>query len=134
MTNLIIFCGSPASGKTTLSKQITEEQNAIRLSFDEMHLFQHKELIPYIVETLQNNQNVVADAVFSRLSHRKLILDATKSINCRRILIYMNTPLEECVRRNAQRPNPLPEFMVRDIYHTFEPPTLDEGWDEILYY
>lgn len=131
---IFVFCGSPASGKTTLSKKIAEEQNAIRLSFDEMRCLQHKELIQPTLEALQFNKNVVVDSVFTRLSQRKVILDATKDIDCKRILIYMNTPLEECVRRNAQRPNPLPEFMVRNIYNSIEPPTLDEGWDEILYY
>ena len=134
MQIIFIFCGTPASGKTFYSKKMSEEQNAIRLSFDEMRLFQHKELIPYVIEALQDNQNVVVDALFTRTSQRKLILEATKDIPCKRILIYMDTPLEECLRRNAQRPNPLPDFMVRDIYNSIEPPTLDEGWDEILYY
>lgn len=132
--NLIVFCGSPASGKTTLSKKITEKQNATRFSFDEMCLFQHKELIPYVIEELQNNKTVVVDALFTRISQRKLIIDATKDVPCKRILIYINTPLEECLRRNAQRPNPLPDFMVKDIYNSIEPPTLDEGWDEIILY
>lgn len=130
---LLVLCGSPGSGKTTLSKQITEKQNTNRLSFDEMRCLQHKELIQPTLEALQSN-NVVVDSVFSRISQRKLILEATKNIDCKRILIYMTTPLEECIRRNAQRPNPLPEFMVRDIYNSFEIPTLDEGWDEIILY
>lgn len=131
---LIIFCGSPASGKTTLSKMISEERNVVRLSFDEMGYLQHKELIRPIIDALKNTENVVVDAVFTRISQRKLILDATKDIDCKRILIYMDTPLEECLRRNAQRPNPLPDFMVRDIYNSIELPTLDEGWDDIWHY
>lgn len=130
---LLVLCGSPGSGKTTLSKQITEKQNTNRLSFDEMRCLQHKELIQPTLKALQSN-NVVVDSVFSRISQRKLILEATKNIDCKRILIYMTTPLEECVRRNAQRPNSLPEFMIRDIYNSFEIPTLDEGWDEIILY
>lgn len=134
MINLIVFSGSPASGKTTLSKNIAEEQNAIRLSFDEMHCLQHKELIPYVVKALQDGENVVVDSVYTKIVWRKLILEAIKDIDCKRILIYMDTPLEECIRRNSQRPNPLPDFMVRDIYNSIELPTLDEGWDEIWYY
>lgn len=134
MRRLYIFCGSAGSGKTTLSKKIAEEYNAVRFSFDEMHIFQHKELIPYVMKELQNNKNVVVDALFTCISQRKLILGATKDIGCKRTLIYMNTSLEECIKRNEQRPNPLPEFMIRDIYNSIEVPTLDEGWDEILYY
>ena len=128
---LLIFCGPPGSGKTTLSKKTSEEQNAVRLSFDEMRCLQHKELIGYVIEELQSKKNVVVDAVYARSAWRRAILEATKNIDCKRVLIYMNTPLEECILRNAQRPHPLPEFMVRDIYNSIELPTLDEGWDEI---
>lgn len=134
MQKLYVVCGSAGSGKSTFSKRNAEEYDMVRYSFDELGCFQHKELVPYIIEALQNEGNVIVDALFTRISQRKLILEATKDINCKRILIYMDTPLEECLRRNAQRPNPLPDFMVRDIYNSIEPPTLDEGWDEILYY
>jgi tRNA uridine 5-carbamoylmethylation protein Kti12 len=131
---LYVFSGSSGSGKTTLSKKITEEQNAIRLSFDEMGCLQNKELIQPVMEALRSGKSVVVDALFTRTAWRKMILEATDNIECNRVLIYMDTPLEECLRRNVQRPNPLPDFMVRDIYNSIEPPTLDEGWDEILYY
>lgn len=129
---LFVLSGPPGSGKTTLSKKIAEEHNAIRLSFDEMRCVQHKELIPHIVEVLHDGRNVVVDSVFSRLSQRRVILNAVEHLNCSRILVRMATPLEECLRRNAQRPNPLPDFMVKDIYNSMEFPTLDEGWDEIV--
>lgn len=131
---LFIFCGSPASGKTSLSKKISEEQKATRYSFDEMHCFQHKELVSPIIHSLLMGENVVVDALFTRIIQRKMILEATKNINCEKILIFMDTPLEECIRRNTQRPNPLPEFMIRDIYNSIEIPTLDEGWDDIWYF
>jgi tRNA uridine 5-carbamoylmethylation protein Kti12 len=131
---LYILSGAPGSGKTTLSINIADKQDAIRFSFDELGCFRHKELIPHIIEALQDEKNVVVDALFTRISQRKLILEATKNIDCKKILIYMDTPLEECICRNAQRPNPLPDFMVRDIYKSIELPAIDEGWDDIWYY
>lgn len=131
---LLVLCGPPGSGKTTLSKQLSEQYTAIRLSFDEMYCLQHKELIPYVVKALQDEENVVVDSVYTKNVWRKLILEATKDIDCKKILIYMDTPLEECLRRNSQRPSALPDFMIRDIYNSIELPTLDEGWDDIWYY
>lgn len=128
---LTILCGPAGSGKTTLSKKLAEEQNAIRYSFDEMRCLQHKELFPHILKSLENGQNVVVDALFTRIVQRKMLLEAIRDIECERVLIYMNTPLDECVRRNAQRDNPLPNFVIESIYETIEPPTLSEGWDEI---
>lgn len=128
---LLVFSGTPASGKTTLSKEIAAKQNMLRFSFDEEHCLQHKELAPLVVEALRNGRSVVVDAVYAERRHRTDLLSAVTDISCHKTLIYMATPIDECVRRNAQRINPLPEFMVIGMYNAFEPPNFDEGWDEI---
>lgn len=132
MTTLYLFCGSPGSGKTTLSKQMAEQYNAERISFDERHYIRHTDMIPPIIEALIDGKNVVADSVFSHVKQRTAILDAMKDIPCRKVLVYMTTPLDECLRRNANRKNRLPDFVVESFYNSFEPPTLAEGWDEII--
>jgi tRNA uridine 5-carbamoylmethylation protein Kti12 len=132
MITLYIFCGIPASGKSTLSKQITKEHNAERISFDERNYMRHAEMIPPIIEALTNGKNVVADSVYHRVKQRTAVLDAVKDIPCRKILICMDTSLEECLQRNANRENRLPDFMVESFHQTFEQPTLSEGWDEII--
>lgn len=133
MITLTLFCGCPASGKSTLSKQIAEQHNAERISFDERKYILHKEMIPPILEALTDGKNVVVDSVFSHVRQRTLVLDAVKDIPCRKVLIYMTTPLDECLRRNANRKNHLPDFVVESFFNSIEPPTLDEGWDEIKY-
>ena len=134
MIHLIVLCGAPGSGKTTVSKQLQKQRDTIRYSFDEMHCFRHIELIPHIKQSLENGNNVVVDSTYAIKMVRTDLLEAIKDINCKRILVFMNTPLDECIRRNAQRKNPLPQYIVEGIYKTIQPPTLDEGWDEILYY
>lgn len=99
-----------------------------------MHCLQHKELIFPVMQTLTNNQSVIIDSVFTYAKWRKQILDAISNICCNKICIYMDTPLDECIRRNARRSKPLPEFVVRSIYNSIEPPSINEGWDEIIYY
>lgn len=131
MMKLMIFSGPPGSGKTTLSKEIAAKQNMLRVSFDEEHCLQHKELVPLVIEALHKGRSVVVDAVYAERRHRIDLLSAVTDIPCRKTLIYMATPIDECVRRNVQRINPLPEFMVVGMYNAFEPPNFDEGWDEI---
>lgn len=131
---LYLFCGAPASGKSTLSKQMAEQCNAERISFDERHYMRHNEMIPPILEALEDGKNVVADSLFAYVKQRKMILEALKDVSCRKILVCMTTPLDECLRRNANRKNHLPDFVVESFFQSIEPPTLEEGWDEILYY
>lgn len=134
MLNLIVLCGIPGSGKTTISKQLAQNCNMIHHSFDELNLARRQDLFPYIKQSLENNYNVVADAPHTDKKTRIQLLQAVSHINCKRILIFVNTPFEECVRRNALRKNPLPFFILQSFYRTMQIPTLDEGWDEILYY
>lgn len=134
MTSLIILCGASGSGKSTLSKKLAEEQNLTRLSMDELKFFLHSDLLPLVTESLESNKDIIVDALYTKLKWRKAILEATEKFDCKRTLIYVTTPLDECIRRNAGRENSLPDFVIEDIYNSIEPPTLDEGWDEILYY
>jgi tRNA uridine 5-carbamoylmethylation protein Kti12 len=134
MIQLIVLCGIPGSGKSTISKQLAEEHNATCHSFDELRLLRRSDFIPYIKDSLESNNNVVADAPHTDKKTRLELLNAIKHVDCKRILVFMNTPFDECVRRNAQRKNPLPFFILKSFEKELEIPTLDEGWDEILYY
>ena len=134
MPHLITLCGAPGSGKSTLSRKIAEEHNLTRYSFDELECFFYEELINQALDTLETGRSIILDALFDQVKDRKKLLESVNDINCKKILIVMTTPLEECLRRNAGRLNPLPDFVVKSVHTTFEPPTLEEGWDDIRYY
>lgn len=128
------MCGSPGSGKSTLSKQIANEQNLVRLSLDEMGYIRQYKLIPHVVDALKEGKSVVADSLYTKKQWRTELLQAVENLGCRCVLLRMSTPLDECIRRNRGRDGALPDFVIEDIYNSIELPTLDEGWDEILYY
>ena len=127
----IYIIGPSGSGKTTLSHKITKEHNAVRWSGDETKL-RPKRLIPLVVESLKDNDTIVLDFLSTKLKLRQYILEELKDIECKKILVFMNTPLEECMRRNLLKDDPLPQFVIEDTHSSLEYPTLDEGWDEII--
>lgn len=133
MKTLYVMCGIPGSGKSTLSKQIADKYNATRLSLDEMGYVRQFKLIPYIISGLENEESVVVDSLYTKLQWRTELLDAVKNIECKRILVYLNTSLDVCIQRNRGRETPLPDFVVEHQFERFEKPTHDEGWDEIIY-
>ena len=133
MLTLYVMCGIPGSGKTILSKQLAETESLVRFSYDEMHCFDLKDLMKPAVEALQDGKSIIVDNVNNRLRGRELLLDFVKDIPCKKILIFMNTPLEECLKRNVNRQNRLPDYFIEGIHRSMQLPTINEGWDEIIY-
>jgi tRNA uridine 5-carbamoylmethylation protein Kti12 len=136
MQYIFILCAPPGAGKTTFSHRLVEQYNAVKYSFDEMKCFKHSDLIEPIIESINKGESVVVDALYSKVRFREELLQSISNTDCKKICVCFRTSLEECINRNAKRSGRerLPCFVVEDIYNRFEPPTLDEGWDEILYY
>lgn len=132
MPTLIILCGIPGSGKTTLSKEINNIYNYSRISMDENKYLHHSDMIPEIINNLTSGKNVIVDVCYAKRKFRKTLLDAIKDIDCKRICIHVQTPLESCQERNYRRSRRVPSFLINCMYSTFEHPTKDEGWDEIF--
>lgn len=139
---LIAFCGLPASGKTTLSTKFANDINAKIYHYDEfkggLNLKDgkqtHRRLYSLIVQDLLSRQDVVIDDLHTRIEWRQSLLEAIKDIPCKKILIVMTTPLEECIARNTERNNGLPNSVIYHLNARYQPPSIDEGWDDIWYF
>ena len=117
---LILICGIPNAGKTTYSSRY---DNVIHL--DDVCNYKHCAEI-----ASQTNGEVVVEGVFYNIRQRKKLLEICND-KSPKICIWMDTPIEECKRReNAYRRRP--SWIVGDYHNAFEPPTLDEGWDNII--
>lgn len=134
MVNLYVMCGVPGSGKTTQSKRMEREQGLVRFSFDEMRCLRLEEFIRPALQALQEGKSVILDSTNLRVNIRMKILQAVADIPCKKIVVYMNTPLEECLYRNANRECRLQDCIIESTHRSLQPPTLDEGWDEIILY
>lgn len=139
VTKLFVMCGIPASGKTTLSRQLAKQYNMKLYCYDELPKANtylkdevHAKMFYNIAEDLRNGYSVVVDDLHTKLKWRNGILSAVGDIPCKKTLIVMKTPLEECLVRNTHRQRRLPDFVITNLYQSYEPPSLAEGWDEII--
>lgn len=136
------MCGIQGSGKTTLSKQLAVAQNASLYCYDALpkgHWSNNVHPVMYecIAQDLKDGKTVVCDDLHTTRVMRKQLLDALHGAECLKVLHVMQTPLDVCLERNRQRncnEGKLPDWALLRCHDKYEPPTLDEGWDEIVYH
>ncbi|MER2030503.1 MAG: ATP-binding protein [Solibacillus sp.] len=149
---LYFFCGKMGAGKSTKSKQLAIEKQAVLLSEDEWlsslypnqitafedYLKFSAQLKPMVKKLVQNilsiGTNVVMDFPGNTQKQRKWFLDLVLEINANHQLIFLNLNNEQCLQQIAQRRNEQPERAEFDTEETFikvtnvfEAPKASEG-------
>jgi AAA domain len=78
---------------------------------------------------------VFFDAALPKASHRLPILAMAHSVGAPAHAVWIDTPLEVCLRRNAERQidERVPEAAIRSVATQFEPPSPAEGFIEVLH-
>lgn len=145
MNKLYIMIGIPASGKSTIAKELSKSEGAIIVSSDEIRqeLFEDindqsqnakvfEEVISRTKFYLANKYDVIIDATNINYKKRRNLLNSIDGLHTReRIAILVATPYEECLIRNAQRERKVPEEVIERMYQNFYIPQYYEGFDEI---
>lgn len=121
----LIICGLPNAGKTSYS---TQYDNSIH--YDELKLTT-RQRYEQICEIARTDSNAVVEGVFGERKRRTEIVEACHSNGGKAICVWIDTPVEVCLERERNYRN-RPDWLVLAHAKAFEPPTLDEGWDEIL--
>ena len=118
---LTLICGIPSAGKTTYSSRY---DNVIH--YDAYHRNCH--ICNHAVSRIQGD--VCVEGVYNTIEERKKLLDSAKHQD-KKICIWLDTPLEECLEREKNSRKRMPSIILK--YHErMQPPTLDEGWDEVI--
>ncbi len=149
---LTFFCGKMGAGKSTQSKIIAVERNAVLLSEDEwlsslypgkINTFedylkfasQIKPLLKSHVQSiLQTGTNVVMDFPANTPKQRKWFIDMCSEIACDHTLVYLNVSDQQCLVQIAKRRKEQPErahfdteTLFNQVNRFFEAPQHDEG-------
>lgn len=149
---LIFLCGKMGAGKTTKSRQLAKEHNAVLLSEDEWlstlypqqintfddYLDLSRRLKPLIKSHVQNilstNTNVVMDFPANTRQQRQWFKTLAEEVDAKPMLVYLDISNEQCLKQIAQRRIEQPEraqFDTEAVFHQvtkyFEAPESDEG-------
>ena len=118
---MTLICGLPNAGKTTYSKQF---QNVIH--YDDVTAPKGERPICVLCNIVSAMDDVCVEGVFLRAWERKRVVKAYNGTE--RVCLWLDTPLEECIARENRNRG---LYLINRCHALFEPPTLDEGWDEI---
>lgn len=138
-----VLCGIPASGKTTLAKQLAEQHDATIHSIDDIpnawdsHDIDgafRRQWMENIKKDLQDGNSVVCDSTALNSVSRKWILENLSDFDCENILCVKAVPVEVCQQRNKNRDLKVSNEHILLCASVLEAPTKDEGWDKILVY
>ncbi|MCK7633213.1 ATP-binding protein [Shewanella putrefaciens] len=154
---LTFYCGKMGSGKTTKSREISQERNAVLLSEDEWL----SSLYPNSIKTLDDyveysgrlkpqmkklvqsilvsGANVVMDFPANTIQQREWFKSIYSEIQAPHELFYIDQPNETCLEQIAKRRIEQPERATTDTQEMFElvtkyfvAPTSDEGFNTIV--
>ena len=131
-TEMIIFTGIPASGKSTFYEQNFAETH-IHISLDILHTRNRENKM--LEETLTSGKSCVIDNTNVSAEERKKYIAAGKRHGFKVIGYYFRSAIYECRIRNNQRQGKkqVPEVALRNKAAHLERPSMQEGFDELFY-
>jgi len=147
---LFTFCGLPGSGKSRLANGLFVDRSGIfnqpvvhssdnlrkELYGDENDQTHNAEifteLFKRVKEDLQNGIDVCLDATNISKKDRATVLHNIGKIPCYKVCVTMLTPYEDCLSYNKQRDRVVPDWVIKKMYMKWCPPSLDEGFDDIV--
>ena len=148
---LVMLVGIPCSGKSTYVNKLRDyeywkdavvlstdnyiEEQAKRLGMTYNEVFQDcideatRQLEMSFVRAKDEGKKIIWDQTNLSIKTRKKKLTKVPSIY-KRTVVWFQVDLEEALKRNGTREGKfIPESILKRMYHQFEVPTLEEGFD-----
>ena len=127
---LTMLKGLPASGKSTLCKEWQKEnRNLVRVNKDTLREMLHdsfwdkdneaqvlriRDLI--VRDALSFGRDVVVDDTGFAPKHQDTLSALAKTAGAEFKVHFVDTPIEECIKRDLKRPNSVGEGIIRSMY------------------
>ena len=132
---MIIMVGYPASGKSFISKYISNNHNYIIINQDTLKTKAKCKL--ECIKNINNNKSIIIDATNPNKESRKFYIDIAKEHNYKISIYHMTTSKELSMHNNYYRSliNNIKSIptLVYNIYKSkFEKPELTENVFEII--
>ncbi len=150
---LLIFCGIPCSGKSTLAQRVADkleneyDYSTVIITSDtfrhmvptyrrrfepELEQFVRGATYRTIQEALRWGLVVLSDDINYYRSIRRQLKRIADRAKADYAIIYVNTPLEVSLKWNKERGEPIPNSLIEEIYYKLDRPGEKYRWDTPL--
>ncbi|UCD96127.1 MAG: selenocysteine-specific translation elongation factor [Candidatus Bathyarchaeota archaeon] len=147
---LLIFCGIPSSGKSTLARKTAEileekyQRSTAIISSDAFRRmlptyertfepgledFVRGATYRAIQEALRWKLTVISDDMNYFRSIRRQLKRIAERTNAHFGIVYFTTPLEMALKWNRQRGSLIPDSLIEEVYHKLDRPGEKYRWD-----
>ena len=148
---LLMLKGLPASGKSTHARTLVD-QGYVRVNKDDLRAMMHnskfsrgneKEILNardlIIMRNLQDRISVVVDDTNFESKHQETLQKIAEQYDADFEVLFIDTPLEECIKRNEQRANKVPISVITKMHNRHiaalrykEPVKYDDNLEECI--
>lgn len=139
--------GIPGCGKTAYARRYLG--HALRVSLDDLRLMMtgqpyceryealvvagaHALLEALLARANARRQDVLLDATNATRSARQGYVRMARAYKVSPVAVYVACDLATALERDASRARPVGAGVVRRFYTWLQPPSLDEGFDEVV--
>lgn len=126
----VVFVGLQASGKSSFYKDRFFATH-VRISLDLLRTRNRERRL--LTVCLETQQPFVIDNTNPTREERTKYIDAAKLANYSVVGYYFRSKADECLTRNQQRTNQVPDVGILSTAKKLELPTLQEGFDTLNY-
>lgn len=126
----VVFIGLQASGKSSFYKERFFATH-VRISLDLLRTRNRERRL--LTACLESQQPFVIDNTNPTREEREKYIDAAKFYKYSVFGYYFRSKAEECLARNRQRTDQVPDVGILSTAKKLELPTLEEGFDNLKY-
>ena len=126
----VVFAGVQGAGKSSFYKERFFSTH-VRISLDPLRTRNREQrLLDVCFET---EQRIVIDNTNPTRVERTRYLDQSREAGYRVAGYYFQSSVKDCLQRNADRVEQVPQVAILSTAKKLEIPSLDEGFDELWY-
>ena len=134
MKTILIMKGLPGSGKSTYARELIDKnpwqwkrfnKDELRMMLDNGRWSKFNESMVLVVrdmwveKALQDGCNVIIDDTNFEVRHEERMKEIAKKYKAKVEIKFIDTPIQECIDRDAKRPNPVWAEVIRKMYRQY---------------